>query len=149
MKKSGFIWKFYALYWTVITFHASVDVFSPGSPAYAFYHILGAFHQSFMVIYIIDSASTIFNIFSLIPLYGFAFHKQLLTADFWKPLFVLRVAFDVCGSYYEFVSVKSLFASDPWLGFQVLIGILLTMIPSYAACYQYAFAWNRIFPAKK
>src|SRR3989338_7979789 len=141
MQKPGFVWKFYALYWAVITVHATVDIFSPRSPVYAFYHILGAFHRSFLAIYAIDAAGTVLNLFSLLPLCAFAFHKKLLTADFWKPLFVLRLAFDLCGNYYEYVSVKSLFASDPWLGFQVLTGIIFTLIPSYAACYQYAFRW--------
>ncbi len=149
MQKPRFIWKFYAFYWTAISFRANIDIFSPESSAYGFYHILGAFHKSFLVIYTIDAAGTVLNIFSLVPLYAFAFHKKLLTADFWKPLFVLRVAFDLCGNYYEFVSVKSLFASDPWLGFQVLTGIVFTRIPSYAACYQYAFRWDKLFAPEK
>ena len=139
MRQPGFIWKFYALYWTVISFRANLEIFSPGSPAYAFYHILGAFHAAFIFIYFFDIIGKTLNVISLVPLYGYVFQKKFFTMDLWKIVFLLRAAFDVFGNYYAFVTIKSFFATDPWLGFQILAGILLTAIPSYAACYYYAF----------
>lgn len=148
MHRPGFIWKFYAFYWSFLSIHAAADIFSTGSPANLFYQIMGAFHWSFSLIYGMDIVSSILNLISLVPLFGFTFQKKMLSPGPWKTLFLLRAAFDLCGNYYEFVTLKSFFAGDPWLGVQVVAGILLTMIPSYAACYQYAFASDKLFPRK-
>ena len=149
MKRPGFIWKFYAFYWASLILRAALNIFSTESPLSFFYQVMGAFHWSFSLIYAMNVVSSVLNLISLIPLFAFTFHKKILTPEIWKFIFVLRVAFDLCGNYYEFVSIKSFFASDQWLGFQILAGTLFTMIPSYAAHFQYAFQQGKLFPAEK
>ena len=139
MKQPGFIWKVYALYWTILVVGRNVNIFSPDSERYLFYHVLGAFHHSFFVLYYINVVNSVLNVVSLVPLYLFCFGRKIFPDSLWRTLFVLRVGFDVCGNYYDLVSIKSLFATDVGLALQVLLGGIFTTIPSYAACYLYAF----------
>ena len=145
MQKPGLIWKTYLIYWTVIVVMANFEVFSFESELYRFYQILTAFHKTFAMIYYTEASRAAINILSLIPLYLFVFQKKALAPSAWKTLFALRVVFDICGNYYHFVFIKSFALTDPWLAAQVVSGALLTVTPSYAACYQYAFQQEKVF----
>ena len=147
--RPGFIWKFYAFYWTFLVLRTNYELFSSGSAAYFFYHVLSSFHKSLLVLYYSNAVNSVLNVFCLVPLYAFVFHKKIFAENFWKILLLLRVVFDVCGNYYLYVTFKSYFATDLWLAVQVMTGMALTTVPSYAACFQYAFDWEKIFSDAK
>lgn len=146
MQKPGFIWKMYGLYFAVLTVQHFFDLLAPQSPVYLFYHILIGFHRPLFIVYLSNILGALLSLLSLWPLYLFIFHKRRFHPALWQILFLLKILGDLLGNYYQFLTLKSFYFTDRTLAFQIFAGNILTALPSYIACFQYAFRQDKIFP---
>jgi hypothetical protein len=67
----------------------------------------------------------------------------------WKCLFILRVIFDIAGHPYEVITVASFYHAEPKIGFLMLLLGISPYIPSYWACWQYAFKREKLFGSQQ
>ena len=149
MHKPGLIWKIYGLYFTLLTVLHFVSFVYPRSPIFLFFQFLIGFHRPLLIIYVINIFGALLNILTLWPLYLFIFHRQRLRPRLWQTFFFLKILGDVFSNYFQFLTLKSFFHSDHTLAFQIFFGDVLTVLPSYIACFQYAFQQHKIFPNNK
>ena len=146
MQKPGFIWKIYGLYFTLLTAQHFLSLLIPQSRIYLFYHLLIGFDRRLITVYAYTILGSAFSVAALWPLYLFIFHKKRFTPRIWQILFFCKLAGDLLGNYYQFLTLKSFYFTDRTLAFQILAGDILTVLPSYIACFQYAFQQEKIFP---
>ncbi len=138
-------WKIYLIIFSPIAVGNIAGIVNPQSPVYSYYHILMAFHEDFTLFFLLNAASAILTFFSLLPLFLYVFQIHFLPALIWQWFFILRVIFEIFGHPYELKLLKALFYSNIWYAASFLALSLVLLIPSYIACYRYAFKQNKLF----
>lgn len=138
-KGNKIIWKFYAIMFSMITSANLVWLLHPESEPYVFYHILMAWTNFFTVHYYLAILKSLIAITCLYPLFAFAFNKEAKHPLFWQWMLVIRILFECCGNYYEFVYIKSSYHMILGYGLSVTGAFILPLIPSYVAHFIYAF----------
>ena len=148
MKKTGFVWKIYFCAFTLYVLGNAGDVLMPTSFLYIYYHVLMAFHPAYFIPYILALGQVFFSLVSLVPLFLFVFRIPFLSARFWQWALVLRIIFDLTGHAGEANQLISIsHANSEWfISKIVLTGIMF--IPSYGACFKYAFRWKEFWASK-
>lgn len=148
MKKTGFVWKIYFCIFALYVLGNALDILMPTSFLYIYYHALMAFHPVYFIPYILALGQVFFNLVSLVPLFLFVFRIRFLSDRFWQRVLVLRIIFDLTGHAGEVNQLISISHADSEWFFSkiVLTGIML--IPSYGACFQYAFRWKEFWASK-
>jgi len=148
MKKTGFVWKIYLCAFTLYVLGNAGDILMPTSFLYIYYHILIAFHLVYIISYMLALGQVFFNLVSLIPLFLFVFRMPFLSPRFWQWMLVLRITFDLTGHAGEVNHLISIsYANREWfISRIVLTGIMI--IPSYGACFQYAFRWKEFWASQ-
>ncbi len=144
-KQAKLRWKFYLCLYSPLTIGSSIALLFEGSTVYEFYHILMAFKKSSSLLYLASLGGALFNIFSLVPLFLFAFGKRFLRAWVWKIFFVLKIIFDTTGHRFEFLFLQSNFHQDFYAGLSGVILLTIYLLPSYIALFMYAFMQKRLF----
>jgi len=139
MKKRRWLWEVYFVYFAAVTLNQALNIFLSSTTIYRFYHILMAFDRWLGILYYVRIVCELIHALSLIPLFLFIFRLQWLDQNFWKWLIALRIGFDLVGHYYEYITIKSLFFSKPWMAMQLSVWLFLTILPFYYACLKYAF----------
>lgn len=149
MKKSGFGWKIYLCIFALYILGNAGDILLPTSFLYIYYHALMAFHPAYLIPYILALGQVFFNLVSLVPLFLFVFRIPFLSARFWQQMLVLRIIFDLTGHAGEANQLISISHADSeWFFSKILLtGIML--IPSYGACFQYAFRWKEFWASQE
>ncbi len=145
MKKTGFVWKIYFFVFSFIIIKNAVGILTPGSFLYLYYHTLIAFHPSYWIFYILAIIQVFFNIVGLFQLFLFVFRICLLTPRFWQWMLALRIIFDVTGHSAELKTLIAVFYNSQEIFLSAVALIALVGIPSYGACFQYAFRWGEFF----
>ena len=138
-------WKIYLIIFSLFTLGSMISILYEGSYTYIYYHILIAFHKSYLLSYWYAIISNVINSMTLLSLTFYVFRIRNLQFKFWQWLFVLRVVFDVVGHAFEYKAIKSLFYSDPWLGLMTILLVLAVLFPSYLATFRYAFHQEKSF----
>ncbi|MBN1869736.1 MAG: hypothetical protein JW847_04070 [Candidatus Omnitrophica bacterium] len=139
------IWKTYLIIALVFTFKNVAGLFMPDSESFLYYLILRVFHPFFYIIYTSHVLQVLLGAIHCIPLFLYTYRIRFLSADFWKALFILRCIFDVTGHSFELNSLISVYQSKPQLFWSVLAIFVIPHIPSYLACYWYAFQQEKVF----
>ena len=139
MKKTGWVWKLYLLIFSFIVIRNALDLLTPRSFLYLYYHTLIAFHSNCWISYILAMLQTFFNLLGLFQLFLFVFRIFLFTPRFWQWILACRIIFDVTGHNAELKTLLSIYHNSQGMFLSVLVMIFLLGIPSYAACFQYAF----------
>lgn len=138
-RKQKWIWE---IYFAIVLFFAVGKIaffFDPGSPDYLYYSILRSFGPSFFNAHTAHIVHVFLNLIHCLPLLLYIYHINFLNTKFWKCLFVLRCIFEVTGSSYEINTLTAFYHSNPKLFLLILLSMIGPLIPSYFACYQYAF----------
>ena len=138
--KPSWLWKILFLAYLFSSVTSAVLFFNPASPLQIYYKILVAFHTFFMVAFLLNALTVIFDVLAIFPFYGFVDGKKLLSARTWKCFFVLRSIFFITGHSYASKELLSLLHHDSWavLSFMNLMAVLY--LPSYIATFLYAFS---------
>ena len=139
-------WWIYCLLFTLIAIGNTAMTLSRESPLCIYYHVLIAFHPQYIFLYFLALASAFLTLASLLPLFLFVARRPFFGAKLWQWLFVLRTAFEATGHGYEYQVLRSFYYNDPWIVVSLLTLYLSSILPSYYACFQYAFHWEKLFP---
>ena len=148
MKKTGFIWKIYLLIFSVLVYKNSIDILEPTSFLYSYYHTLIKFDSSYWITYALAVIHVFFELVGLVQLSLFIFRICLLTPQFWQWMLILRFIFNLTGCSGELKTLSAIFYASHGIFLSTLALIALVGIPSYAACFQYAFRWEKSFTEK-
>lgn len=132
-------WKIYFFLISPLYLGNLVGVLEPRSPVFAYYHILMAFDKDYTLLYSLNIASAALNFCSLFLIFLFAFRIYWLPARFWQWFLLLRAFFDLTGHAYEMNFIKSMLYSKTIYTVPTLLLALIFIIPSYIACFKYAF----------
>ena len=145
MKKTGLVWKIYLFVFSFIVIRNAVDTLNADSFLYLYYHTLIAFHPSYWIFNILAILQVFFNLAGLFQLFLFVFRICLVTPRFWQWMLALRIIFDVTGHSAELKTLTAILYNNHGIFLSTLVLIVLIGIPSYAACFQYAFRWQEFF----
>jgi len=138
-QKQKWLWE---IYFTIVLLFAIQKIyhfFNPGSSDYLYYSILNSFDSSFFNAYTAHMVHVFLNLTHCIPLLLYIHRVDFLNTKFWKCLFILRCIFEVIGSSYEANMLTASYHSSPKFFLLELLFLIGPLIPSYFACYQYAF----------
>ena len=148
MKKTGLTWKVYLCVFTFYVLGNTGDILIPTSFLYIYYHALIAFHPVYLISYLLALGQIFFNLMNLIALFLFVFRILFLSPRFWQWMLILRIIFDLNGHAGEMQHLISIsHANNEWFISRIVLGVLV-IIPSYGACFQYAFRWKGFWRSK-
>ena len=133
------IWKLYLLVISTVYIGNLTSIVNSQLEVYRYYHILIAFYKEYRLVYWLNVASALTNTISLIPLFLYIFDIRWLPLRVWQWVLVSRVVFDLTGHAYEFNFLKSLYYANIKYGTSTSLFFVLFFVPSYVACYRYAF----------
>ncbi len=144
-KRIGYKVYFFIFSWLCLD--GLVSLFTPEADVYTYYHTLTTLYPRASIMYILAITKSIINMICLVPLFSFAFKKDLHWGKFLRSLFFLRIAADLTGQNYEWQSIKSLSHAEsllPFLAVGIWVGISYL---SYKAHYICAFEKTSTMPA--
>ena len=142
--KSRRAWEIYLVFFAVLIFKNTYDFFALHSPVYIYFLILRFFDPAFLFIYFINLIQTILNLLHLIPLGLTVYKIRFLPTKFWQYLFILRVIFDLFGHSYDKNILVSFYHDDSIIFWFSCARIFFFYMPSYIACYFYAFKHEKL-----
>lgn len=137
--KDNLEWKIYLFIVTPFYLGSLAGIFDPNSPFYAYYHILIAFDTDYTLLYFLNIGSILMNALALVPLLFFTFHIYFLPARFWQWFLFLRLFFELTGHAYEINFIKSMMHANNIYSIPSFLFAILLILPSYIACFKYAF----------
>ncbi len=149
VSKPGFFWKIYFFIYSLYTLSLVIQLMWSDSFPYLYYHTLLAFDKGYLAFYIPVLGMVVVNVISLIPLFLYVFEIPFLKPEIWQILLALRIIFDVTGHTLELKFFEAIISNADLrtiLSMITLVGCLIG--PSYMACFQYAFGWEKIFQKK-
>lgn len=138
-RKQKWVWE---IYFAIVLFFAVEKIilfFNPGSSAHLYYSILKSFGPVFFNAHTTHTVHVFLNLIHCVPLFLYIYRINFLHTTFWKYLFVLRCIFEIIGSSYEINTLTAFYHSSPKIFLLILVSMVGPLIPSYFACYQYAF----------
>lgn len=150
---SQIVWFAYFLLYAPRVLARAIQFGHPSFSPNLYYTIMRHMHPYFWIPFMFNFFQIGINLIHVLVLFLYIFHIKIFNRSFWQVLFVLRIAFDVCGhgyalnewaSYY-IVGAETCFQSPttssilctPWHLEFVLF--LTFFVPSYIASYMYAF----------
>ena len=140
ISKRKLIWKFYCLYFSLFVIQNARQMFVPFAAKNFYYYFLFSFHPFFYFIYALAIAQVLLNIIHLIPLWGYAFDRPAAFPSLWRILLPMRFIFDMAGHSYEAQFLQALYCTHPQFFYLAVLSSVLLYLPSYTACFLYAFA---------
>jgi len=146
--KTKWVWEIYLFLILLFIYHKINNLLNPTSPIHLYYFILVSFNKHFLLTYFLFSSQVLLNIIHIIPLAAYTYRVKLFNPKFWQILLFMRLIFDISGHSYEVNHLVSMYHSKPWFAFIVLAQSITTYIPSYFACYTYAFRQEKIIPSR-
>lgn len=139
-------WLTYAAFLFLLITKKVYHATAADSPSYIYYYFLKAFNPIFMWPYFFNCIQIVLNIVHLAPLVLYIYNTPFLSRRFWQALLIARLVFDLLGHSYEMQTLASFFHDNLFTFAYLLIQFAAPYIPSYIACYRYAFARSFNFP---
>lgn len=143
------VWWAYFFLLCIFILNKIYNLFLPESPNALYFSILRAFGPLFHVPFMLNLAQVSLNIIHLVPLLLFILRIRWLSVDVWQYLLIFRLLFDICGNVVETKTLIAVYHSGFWIFLLVLVQSIATYIPSYVACYLYAFRQDLVFKEKQ
>ena len=145
MIRTGFHWKILLFIFGAYVVSGAIDILHPQSFLYIYYHTLIAFHPRYWVTYLLAIGMVVMNILSLISFFLFVIQTPAFGPALWQKILFLRIIFDLTGHSAEIKSMQAAFQGGGvgFVSLLVLSGI--SIIPSYLACFYYAFRKDDLF----
>ena len=140
--KHRWVWEVYFIIMLASAVKSVYNVLSPDSASFLYYFILRSFDPAFYFHYSAYVFQVFLNTLHCLPLLFFIYQIRLGHPVVWKTLFALRCVFEVIGHAYGMNALTALYHSRSKLFLLVIITMIVPQIPSYAACYWYAFRRN-------
>ncbi len=143
--KKIWLWEIYFFILLLFIFNKAYRIFSPDSSIHFYFSVLNAFHPLLIFIYLLSLIQIFLNIFHCIPVFCYIHKIKIGGPRFWQTLFILRIIFDVVGHSYQIKYLTSLYYFSPKVFAFVFLQSISIYIPSYIACYRYAFKQEKYF----
>lgn len=141
-------WKLYIFLYAFVVALSVVYYLSADSQLILYHKITVSMNKIFCINYYNHYLFIFFEVFSLLPLFLFAFRKRLFSAAFWKLFFMFKVTNALVINYYEHGFYSNLLVITPKFSpIAILISILM-ILPAYAALFMYAFKTEKLFPSE-
>jgi len=137
------IWEVYFVIVLSFAILKAYHLVVPGSPEFLYYTILRSFSSIFNITYGAHVTHVVLNLVHCIPLLLYIHRINFLNSKVWKTLFILRCVFEIFGRSYEINTFTALHHSNPKALLFIIASMIIQIIPSYFACYQYAFKFSR------
>jgi len=137
--KRHWVWKVYFIIILLFVTKEAYHLFTPGSPQFLYYFILRSFNPLFHIVHNTRVIHVLLNIIHCAPLFLYIYRIRFLNAEVWKYLFILRCIFEITSHSYEMNWIVALYHVNPKHLLLVLAILITPHIPSYMACYRYAF----------
>ncbi len=148
MKKDVFWWKIYFLLFSFYVLYSIYNSISQTSFLFIYHHTLISFDSGYQFPYFIMIFQLAFNIISLVPLFLYVFEIPYENFRIWQWLFVLRTALDVTGHGGDIKQLKAIYYMSQPFFWMTIVFLSCLILPSYVACFQYAFQWQQLFKNK-
>lgn len=142
--KPQFFWEIYFWLYLVLVWGKIYNLFAPATAQHLYFRVLQAFHPVFSLAYGLTLLQILFHIIHILPLALFVGRIRLGTPRLWRFLWVLRLVFDVIGHPYEVNALTAFLRTDPLLGLYTLAAAAGPFLPSYWACWRYAFRREKL-----
>jgi len=139
------VWEAYFIIIVIFAARKAYALVMPNSPDFLYYFILRSFDPVFYITFNAHVIHVLLNILHCIPLFLYIYKIRFLNPEIWRYLFILRCVFEINGHSYEMNTLIAFFHSNPLLMLLTFLGPLLAYLPSYVACYCYAFRQEKIF----
>ena len=137
----------YFLLMLLLTVKEGYALFAAHSEIALYYLIVRAFDPIFYMAYSAHIIRLVLSLIHCLPILLYAYRIRFLSTKFWQYLFVFRCIFEVIGHSYEMNSLIATFYINPQYPLVVLIIMSIPFVPSYIACYWYAFRQEKILGA--
>jgi hypothetical protein len=139
-EKQKWLWETYLAIILIFAIQKVYRLFNPGSSDFLYYAILRTFDPYFYIAYAARVTYVFLNLVHCVPLFLYIARIKFLNQNLWKCLFILRCIFELAGQSYEANTFIALSHSSPKLLLFLIVYTFGPAIPSYCACYQYAFS---------
>ncbi len=143
--KTKWLWEIYLPFFFILAVGRAVSFFAPQTPEHLYFKILYSFNPVFYTTYSLSLIQVILTVVHGLPLSLYTFRVRLLRPKLWQYLFLLRVIFDLTGHSYEMNTIVSMYHVSPGVCALTVLFAVLPYLPSYWACYAYAFRQEKIF----
>ena len=137
--KTKWLWRIYFFIFASLIVKTTYVFFDPKSDVHLYLEILYIFHPSYFLMYFYNLIQIVLNCFFLLPLLFFIMRVRFFSPQFLQCMFILRLVFDLIGHPFEMIQLSSIFYENPKMAIIIFLYSIFFYIPSYAACYQYAF----------
>jgi len=138
-QKQKWLWEAYLAIILFFAAERTYHLFNPGSPDFLYYSVLKSFGADFYFTYAAHVVYVVLNIIHCVPLFLYIYRIDFLSPKIWKFLFILRCIFEFTGRSYEIKELTSFYHSNPLIFLLILLFTIGPYIPSYFACFRYAF----------
>ena len=142
--KYPWIWKAYLAVLLLFVIKKVYYLLVPDTQIFFYYFILRAFDPIFYVIYTAHVMQVLLSVIHWMPVFLCVYRIRFLSAEFWKCLFILRCIFEITGHSYEMNSLIALYYRRPRIALTIFLFLVVPHIPSYMACYWYAFQQEKV-----
>ena len=143
--KYSWIWKTYLAVMLLFLTKKVYYLLMPDTQSFFYYFILRAFDPVFYITYTAHVMQVLLSVVHWIPVFLYVYRIRFLSAEFWRCLFILRCLFEITGHSFEMNSLIALYHRKPKAFLAVFIILMIPHIPSYMACYRYAFRREKVF----
>lgn len=137
--KLRWLWEIYLPFYFILAAGRAVSFFAPQTPEHLYFKILYSFNPVFYIPYSLSLVQILLTLAHGLPLTLYTFRVRLFKPKFWQYLLILRAIFDLCGHPYEMNTVVSMCHASPKICALTVLFAVLPYLPSYWACYAYAF----------
>lgn len=132
-------WEIYLMLIILLIGSKAYFLLTPGSQDQLYYYVLRTMDPEFLFVYYARVIYIILNAIHCLPLFLYIHRIRFLSAGTWKFLFLSRCLFDIVGQNFEINTIYAYSHTNMKLLFLLVIGTVFPQIPSYVACYRYAF----------
>ena len=108
-----------------------------------YYHIMMAWHRSFVYFYLLNITAIFFSVLMIVPMWGFLTGRYFLFPRFWMSFFWIRLIFEFIGRPYETSFIKSIYLNNPLNALLFILLLAFINLPSYIMLWIYAKSFPR------
>jgi len=138
-RKVNLFWLTYFYFFFIFSIAQASAFLGVDSPSQFYYAVLYSFNDIFALEYFFNVTQILLNMVHLVPLYLFIYKKWTSNQELLKFLLFFRILFDIVGHAWETNFLAGIYQLNPYLCWTLLAGFGLLYLPSYYACYVYAF----------
>lgn len=142
-------WKLYIFLYAFVVILSVAYYLSADSQLILYHKITVSMDKIFYINYYNHYLFIFLEVFSLLPLFLFAFKKRIFGTAFWKLFFMFKITNALVINYFEHGFYGNLLVIMPKFSpIAILISILM-ILPAYTALFMYAFMQNNLFNKDK